>query len=78
MDPQFAPLQKKVPLLKSTYSQPTGRVTREGQSRGGRNNIKSPENSVYSYMPSQANSSTQYTSGINNQRPAPQSLNSSK
>ena len=67
MDPQFAPPQKKVPLLKSTYSQPTGgRVTREGQSRGlpRNNNKSSPENSVYSYMPSQANSSTQYTSGI--------------
>lgn len=58
MDPQFAPPQKKVPLLKSTYSQPTGRPN---QSRlQGRTN-KSPDNSVYSYAPSQANSSTQYT-----------------
>ncbi len=75
MDPEFAPPQKKVPLLKSTYSDPNGGVnrqkpppSREVNSRREQNRKKSPTNSIsgYSYAGSNTHS-TQYTTGALNQ-----------
>ena len=74
MDPQFAAPSKKVPLLKSTYSQPTGGRDHRLQSRGGggmNRNQHSPETSVSNYshaQSSQINNSTQYTTGAINKK----------
>ena len=83
MDPEFAPPQKKVPLLKSTYSDPNGGAhrqrpppSREMNSR--RNERKrSPTNSIsgYSYGAGSNTHSTQYTTGaINNQIKKPSQI----